>query len=111
MNYIIANIRDTGIVRKKLYKRGLFVTVFPIADSKATPKGYFDSSDEVLDSYIISIVPDGDYYTSSKLFKIEGLCKPEILELIETKYPEIQIKIESGFMNNRVTKIYKINGN
>ena len=43
---------------------------------------------------MISIAPDGNYYTWSKLYKIEALVNPKILEIKETKYPNFILKIE-----------------
>ena len=78
-------------------------------DSKVTPEN-FSEGDEFLQSYMISVTPDGDYYTNSKLYKIEGLCNPKILEIKETTFPKFLIKVEHGLFNDRKTKLFELEG-
>ena len=110
MNYIFSRIDYTkGIINKELYNRGLFVTVFEISDSKATPK---ERMEDFLRSYIISVTPDGDYYSYSNLYKIEGLIIPKVLEIKETTAPNFSIKIEHGSYrdNKRKIEIFEFEG-
>ena len=100
MKYIFARILPELTVQKELYNGGVFLTIFLISDSKATPEEFSPGTEEFLNSYFISITEDGDYYSGSKLHKIEGLINPKILEIKETKYPEFYIKIEHGFNKN-----------
>tara|TARA_R110001583_G_scaffold147991_2_gene299976 strand:- start:5698 stop:6051 length:354 start_codon:yes stop_codon:yes gene_type:complete len=109
MNYIFARIYPENIIRKELFKNGLYVTIFKISDSKVTPEN-FSEGDEFLQSYMISVTPDGDYYTNSKLYKIEGLCNPKILEIKETTFPKFLIKVEHGLFNDRKTKLFELEG-
>jgi hypothetical protein len=110
INYMFANIRTDSIIEKELWKGGQFVKIFKMTDYKATPEDYFEGYDGVLESLIISSMPDGDYYTSSKLYKVEGLCNPKILEIKEDDYPKFSIKIEHGFFDNRKIEIFIIKG-
>lgn len=107
--YILANIYRTDYLNHQIYNRSLFLNVFTINDSKGTFDNSFKETDEIFSAIIISISPDGDYYTSSKLYKIRELIFPKILSIKETKYPEFIIKIESGMKNNRTIKDFKIN--
>ncbi len=100
MNYVFARIYDEKPYTQILFDGSYLMSVFKFSDSKSTPEN-FSEGHEFLDSYIISIVPDGDYYTTSKLFKIEGLNDPKILDIKEQKYPHISLKIEHGFPNER----------
>jgi len=110
MSYFFARINPTNIITKELYDRGLYIKVFEISDSKATPENSFDETDEFLSSYIISIVPDGDYYTSSKLYKLEGLLNPKIIEIRKEIYPNFLIIIESGTFKTKKIETFKFNG-
>jgi hypothetical protein len=110
LNYVLSNILTDKIIRKELRNRGQFVTVFEISDSKATPGNFSEGSEELLSSYIVSISPDGDYYTNSKLYKIEGLYMPNIIEIKETIYPEFSVTIEHGIYNKRRTDVFKLKG-
>lgn len=107
--YILANIYRIDYLNYQIYNRSLFLNIFTINDSKGTFDNSFKETDEVFEAIIISISPDGDYYTSSKLYKIRELIFPKILSIKETKYPEFIIRIESGMKNNRTIKDFKIN--
>ena len=109
LNYIFARINPKNTVSEELYKRGLFVTIYELSDSKATPDEYME---DFLSSYIISVTPDGDYYyPDSKLYKIEGLVIPKILEIKEIKPPtSFTIKIEYGAVGERKIKEFKFEG-
>ena len=109
LNYIFANIFPKEIMRKELYRGGLFVTIFQISDSKGTPKDYFEDGHEILYSLIISVEPDGAY-TDSRLYKIEGLYNHKIEEIKETKYPKFSIKIEHGFYDKRKIELFEFEG-
>ena len=109
LNYIFANIFPKEIMRKELYRGGLFVTIFQISDSKATPKDYFEDGHEILYSLIISVAPDGEY-TDSRLYKIEGLYNPKIEEIKETKYPKFSVKIEYGPYDKRKIELFEFEG-
>lgn len=110
MNYIFARIYDIKPISMELYGGGLFISVFQISDSKATPENFFEGYDSSLSSYIISVKEDGDYYTGSKLYKIEGLEAPKVLEIKETKYPKFTIKIEHGAYTKRKTDAFEFEG-
>jgi hypothetical protein len=110
MNYIFARIHNSKPISKEFYKGSLYATIFHLSDSKATPDSLFEGYDGMVSSYIISITPDGDYYSWSKLYKIEGLINPKILEIEETEYPNFAIKIEEGFFNNRKVINFKLVG-
>jgi hypothetical protein len=109
MNYIFSRINTATIYKEKLYKEGLFITIYEMTDSKATPIEYIE---DFLSSYIVSAVPDGDYYSYSKLYKIEGLINPKILEIKETTAPNFSIKIEHGSYrdNKRKIEIFEFEG-
>jgi len=108
MNYVFARIY-TKSKTKELYNKGLFVTIYKMSDSKATPK---ERIEDFLSSYIISVRPDGDYYSYSKLYKIEGLIIPKIIEIKETVAPNFSIKIEHGSYrdNKRKMEIFEFEG-
>lgn len=110
MNYLFARLDSKDIFNQELWNGGQYVKVFKISDSKATPENYFEGTDEVLTSLIISTVPDGDYYSSSKLYKIEGICNPTIIEIKEIKYPRFTLKIEHGFTNSRNVDTFELDG-
>ncbi|AOW09796.1 hypothetical protein [Flavobacterium gilvum] len=110
LNYVIANLQIDNTVQKELWDRSQFIKIFTISDSKATPKGLFEGTDEVLSSLIISATPDGDYYTKSKLYKIEGINNPKITEIKEGKFPEFSITIEHGFYDKRKSETFKFKG-
>ena len=110
MNYLFARLDSKDIFNQELWNGGQYVKVFKISDSKATPENYFEGTDEVLTSLIISTVPDGDYYTNSKLYKIEGLCNPTILEIKEEEQFRFSIKIEYGAFNKREVEVFELVG-
>lgn len=110
LNYVLASIWSDNIIKKNLWNGGQYVTVYEISDSKATPEGYFEGSDEVLSSLLISTIPDGDYYSHSKLYKIEAIYNPKILEIKETTAPNFSIKIEHGFHRARKIEIFQFEG-
>lgn len=108
MNYIFARIYTKSIT-KELYDGILFVTIYEISDSNATPED-FSEGEEFLYSYLISVIPDGDYYSYSKLYKVEGLINPKILEIKETIFPMFSIKIEHGDYKNRKIEVFEFEG-
>jgi hypothetical protein len=110
MNYIFARISNSKPTSKWIYNYGLHINIFKLSDSKATKKSLFEGYDGIVASYMISIAPDGNYYTWSKLYKIEALVNPKILEIKETKYPNFILKIEEGFYDNRKVRKFKIVG-
>lgn len=110
LNYIFSRIITTKTVCEELYNRGLFVTIYEISDSKATPENLFKGYSGTVSSYIISASPDGDYYTSSKLHKIEGLIHPKIIYISETNYPNFKIKIEYGNSDERNSEVFDFEG-
>ena len=107
MNYIFSRINSENIISKELYNRGMFVTVYEISDSKSTPEEYME---DFLSSYIISVSPDGDYYSNSKLYKIEGIYNPKILEIKESESPKFLLKIEYGIQNKRKFEVFEFIG-
>jgi len=109
-NYILANINKVDYLNYELYKGCLFVSIFTMSDSSAKSEGLFGGTDEVPSSVLIPIIPDGDYYTSSKLYKIEGVVAPKIVQITETQYPEFVITVESGFYNERKQVSYTLDG-
>jgi hypothetical protein len=109
-NYVIANLDTSSIYKKGMYDGNYFVTIIPFADSKVTPEGFFEGSDEVLKSLLISIVPDGDFYTKSKLFKIEGVCNPKIIGVNENSFPMFSLVIEHGIYSKRITETFEFDG-
>jgi len=96
MNYVFSRIYHKDIINKNLFNSGLFVSIYRISDSKVTPDDFSKETEEFLDSYIISVTPDGDYYSTSKLYKIEGIYNPKIVEVKEGQYPKFTIKVEFG---------------
>ncbi|WP_139316502.1 hypothetical protein [Algoriphagus marinus] len=109
-NYLLANIKEINYSYQEVFNRSFFVNVYTVNDSKATLQGYFEEYDGILSSILISIIPDGDYYSQSKLFKIEGLENPKIISLIEKEFPEFILAVESGPLENRKTFEYKFKG-
>lgn len=107
MNYIFSRLSKDKPVFKELYDRGLFITVFKISDTKITPSKYME---DFVNSYIISITPDGDYYSWSKLYKIEKFYNSKILEIKEDKYPIISIKLEYEENAEKKIKTFKFEG-
>ena len=111
LSYIFANIFPKEIIKKELYNQGLYVTIYKMSDSKATPKNYFGDGHEVLYSLIVSVAPDGEY-SNSALYKIEGLIIPKVLEIKETTAPNFSVKIEHGSYrdNKRKIEIFEFEG-
>lgn len=107
LNYVLANLKPEKTVQKTLFKGSFYLKAFLISDNDKISEG----TDEVYDAYFISISPDGDYYTSSKLFKIEKLIMPKILKIETLSYPTVQLTIETGKYDNRITKIVTIKCN
>jgi len=108
-NYLLANIYETNkLSYEEIYKGAFFLRIYKMTDYYATPKNYFEGTDEVVSSVLISVVPDGDYYTTSKLYKIEMLYNPKIIEIKETIYPEFVITIESGSYSKRSVQKYTL---
>lgn len=110
INYIFARIIPDKTKTKSLFDRGLFVSVFQLSDSKATPKKFSIGTREFLDSYIISVTTDGDGYLGSKLYKIEGIYDPKIVKIKEGKYPKFIIEIEYGEFKKRKIKSFELIG-
>ena len=106
LNYIVANIDISNIKKKSLYDGAFFITIFQMYDLKIN---YDTETDEVFRSLLISISPDGDYYTNSKLLKIENLIKPNIIDINQKEYPNIVLNIEYGNFKDRRIKNLAIN--
>ena len=79
-----------------------------VFDFCLNPENYFEGSDEVLESIIFAIIPDGDYYSNSFLYKIEGLLNPKITTNKEGAYPNKEIDIVHGFTGKEVRESFKI---
>jgi hypothetical protein len=109
-NYFLANINRVKFLSHQLFEGGLYINAFIIDDSKATPTGFFEETEEILSSILISIMPEVDYYTKSKLYKIEGLENPKIVSLKEKEFPEFMMTLESGPVENRQTFEYNLRG-
>lgn len=108
--YILANIYKINYSFYNLYNSSFFVNVYAMFDSKATLQEDFEGTDEVLSSILISIMPDGDYYTTSKLYKIERLLQPKVLEINETTFPKFKITVEHGKSGDRIVSEYIFDG-
>lgn len=108
-NYLISNIIKTLKISKEMFKGSFYINIFEISDSKISEKN-INEGEEVLSSYLISCIPDGDYYSSSKLFKIQGLLNPKIKNIKERKYPYFEILIEYGEFNNIKTESFILEG-
>jgi hypothetical protein len=109
-NYLLANITEINYSFQEFFNRSFFVNVYTLNDSKATPQDYFEEFDGIFSSILISIIPDGDYYVESKLFKLEGLENPKIVSLKEKEFPEFVIAVISGPLENRKTFEYRFKG-
>ena len=112
MNYTFALIHTEKIIRKELYNSTLYIAVFQISDPQATPNNFSQGTHEVVDSYIVSVKSDDTYYSSSdsKLYKIEGIYSPKIIEIKESNYPKFIIKIEHGFYDKRKIETFEFEG-
>lgn len=60
-----------------------------------------EETDKVLYNLIISAAPDGDHYTNSKLYKIEGVNTSKDNQIKEEKFSDFSIIIEHGFHDKR----------
>ena len=109
LNYIISNLLDFK-EKASLYSGTFYVDLFLMSDSKATPPEFSPESCEVLYSFLLSITPDGDHYSWSKLYKIEGMYDPKIVEVSEIKYPNFYVKLEHGAFDNRITEVFEFSG-
>lgn len=109
-NYLLANIKEVNYRHHDLFDRSLFVSIFTITDSKATPEGYFEGNDGVLCSLLVTVLPDGDYYSQSKLLKIEGLENPKVKGISEVKYPMFDVLVETGPAGAREDKVFQLDG-
>ena len=103
INYILANIYWEDIIGKELSTNQ--VTIIKQADPKNTSEEYYEGTNEVLVTLLISIVNTGEYSTS-KLFSIEQLNNPEILEIKEDITKKCII-IDIQFRNQEGRKINK----
>lgn len=110
MNYALARMDVKDIQYQSLYQGALHVKIFKISDSKSTPENFSEGTDEFLESLYVSIAPDGDSYTKSKLLKIEGLMYPKVLQISESGFPKFNITIELGNKNERYSKIFELQG-
>lgn len=111
LNYYLSNVAEINANSYSLFSGTIFINIFTVRDSKATPDNYFEGYDSVLQSVLITINPDGDYYTKSKLFKIEGLEAPKLIAITEQQYPNFEIIVESGAFNERTTKSFIFQAN
>jgi len=108
LNYYFSNISEVNVINHSLFSRAMFLNVYTVNDAKATPDDYFEGYDGVLQSLFIAVKPDGDYYSWSKLYKIESILNPKIITINELKYPKFEIVIEFGNKNNRSSKSFFI---
>ena len=79
-------------------------------DSKLSPKNDKET-EEILSSFLISMIPDGDYYTESNLIKIRGFLNPKFINISEKEYPNFEIEIEHGPFKQRKVDNYIISAN
>ena len=100
-NYFLAVLDIDKTKQFRLNKGDFYVKTYIIYDSNATKEEHFEEYDGVIQSVLISIIPDGDYYTDSKLFKIEGLYNPRVLSVNKTEDENYVISIESGLSNKK----------
>tara|TARA_R110000868_G_scaffold411447_3_gene704013 strand:+ start:615 stop:1013 length:399 start_codon:yes stop_codon:yes gene_type:complete len=107
MNYIFSRINPTNILKEELYNGGLYVNIYQMSDSKVTSKEFME---DFLSSFIISVSPDGDYYSNSRLYKIEGLYNPKILDIKESTSHKFLLKIEYGSYDDRKTEVLEFEG-
>ncbi|WP_300024092.1 hypothetical protein [uncultured Maribacter sp.] len=109
LSYYIANIKKCNFLKKNMFDDSFFISIFEILETR-TDINNFSEGKELSSSYLISILPDGDYYSSSKLFKIEGLINPKIVEILEKEYPKFNLMVETGNYNERIIEIYNLDG-
>ena len=106
INYIFANIYWDDIIVEELSTN--HVTLIKQADPENTPADYFEGTGEVLVDLLISIVNTGEFSTS-KLYSIEQLNNPEIIEIKEDiGNKRISIMINFRDKNgNRISKEFR----
>ena len=109
MNYAFSRLDTQNIITEILYDGALHLKMYTISDSEITPENFSEGTEEFLESIYVSISPDGDAYTESKLIKLEGLLFPEILEVTELEYPKFSVEIEVGNKDKRFQKNIVIN--
>lgn len=100
INYILSNLKRPHKLSQPIYNGAYFLSVYEITDSRASIKN-LNESEEIFSSIFISLTPDGDYYTTSRLYKIERLMNPEIISIEEMVFPKLEISIEHGNQNYR----------
>ncbi|WP_299673062.1 hypothetical protein [uncultured Tenacibaculum sp.] len=110
MNYIFSSMYSTQPLHKELFNNSLFLSVYKFSDSKLSKGKMISESDEFMSSYMVSVTPDGDRYTGSKLYKIEGVFNPKIIKVEEDKYPFFTIKVEHGLKSDRKTESFQFKG-
>ena len=110
LKYVLANINLDETKAVSLWNGGQYIKIYKIKDSKATPANEFNGYDGVLESIYISSMPDGDYYTSSALYKIEGLLNPKIIDVKEGDEFKFIISLEHGPAKDRKTASYTFEG-
>ena len=108
LNYYFSRINLNESFNRSLFKESLFLNIFILSDPKTTSnKSISEGTEEFFSSCFISISPDGEYYTTSKLIKIENIVNPKILDIYEGTYPYFYIKMEYGNYNKRKIKNFK----
>jgi hypothetical protein len=107
MDYIVSNITHCHVLSKAMFDASFYINIFEFSDSKTSTK-YGQEVEEISSSFLITSVPDGDYYTESKLFKISGFLNPYFVNIEEIEYPKFRITIENGAYNNRKSEIFTI---
>lgn len=109
-NYLISNITKCHVLSREMFNGSFYINIFELADSKISPKNN-QETEEPWSSFLISAIPDGDYYTLSTIKKIEGVFNPEFLGVKELEYPNFEVSIEHGFYNNRKKESFLISVN
>jgi hypothetical protein len=107
--YVLAGIYPETIVQKEIYEDLLYAKIFLISDANITPDD-FSETEEYLSSYFIILLEDGEWTTANKLYKLEGLFNPKIIEIKATKYPNFTIKIEYGILGEKKVKTFNFDG-
>ncbi len=111
LNYYLSSINIRKSSYESLFGGGVNLRIFTLVDPLSTSnKSITEETEEFFITYLISVTPDGDFYTQSKLYKIEGLIFPKIIEIQEDSYPDFSIKIEYGIFNDRKTKSFRFKG-
>ncbi|WP_442265142.1 hypothetical protein ACSIGC_12460 [Tenacibaculum sp. ZS6-P6] len=111
MNYIFSRMYNEKPIHQNLFNQSLYLSIYKFSDSKISKGINISESEEFLSSYMISVTPDGDSYSTSKLYKIEGVLNPEIIKIKEENYPFFTIKIEHGLKNSRKIETFHFKGN